>query len=44
MFWGTITTIMCFAVKRYGRNRKLHVGDVDRIECAVEWFLQKEVY
>ena len=43
MFWGMII-MMCFAVNRYLRNRKLHVGDTDRMECAIEWFSQKEVY
>ena len=43
MFWGTTPIIRCFAMKRYGRNRKLYVGDIDRMECAIEWFSQKEV-
>ena len=43
MFWGMIT-IMCLAVKRYLRKRHLHVGDIDRMECAIEWFSQNKVY
>ena len=44
MVWGMITITRCFAVKRYSRNRKLLVGDIDRMECAIEWFSQNKVY
>ena len=44
MFWGMITIIRCLAVKRYCGNRNLHVGDIDRMECAIEWFSQNKVY
>ena len=44
MFRGMIIVIRCLAVKRYRRNRNLHVGDIDRMECAIEWFSQNKDY
>jgi len=43
-FTAVTKLIKRFKSKQVLNNRKLHLGDMDGMECAIEWFSQKELY